>query len=36
MKYTFLNNSNTLDTNPVNAAQEIFGAMNDEGRQYIC
>lgn len=35
MNYTFLNNSNSLDTNPVNSNQGIFGDMNDEERQYI-
>lgn len=35
MKYTFLNNSNTLNTNPVNSDQGTFCVMNDEERQYI-
>ncbi len=35
MNYTFLNNSNTPDTNPVNFNQGIFGVMNDEERQYM-
>lgn len=36
MKYTFLNNFNTSDSNPVNNNQGIFGATNDEERLYIC
>ncbi len=35
MNYTFLNNSNTPDTNPVNSNQGIFGDMNGEERQYM-
>ena len=35
MKYTFLNNFNTPNTNPVNPNQGIFGDMNDEERQYM-
>ncbi len=36
MKYIFLNNFNTSDSNPVNNNQGIIGATNDEERQYIC
>ena len=35
MKYTFLNDFNTPDTNPVNPNQGIFGVVDDEERQYI-
>ena len=35
MKYTFLNNSNTPSTNPVNTNQGTFGVMNDEEKQYF-
>ena len=35
MKYTFLNNSNTPNTNPVNTNQGTFDVMNDEEKQYF-
>ena len=35
MKYTFLNNFNTPNTNPVNSNQGTFGVVDDEERQYI-
>ena len=35
MKYTFLNNSNTPNTNPVNPNQGTFGVVDDEERQYM-
>ena len=35
MKYTFLNNFNTPNTNPVNPNQGTFGVVDDEERQYI-
>ena len=35
MKYTFLNNFNTPNTNPVNTNQGTFGVMNDEEKQYF-
>lgn len=35
MKYTFLNNFNTPNTNPVNMNQGIIGGVNDEKCQYM-